>query len=255
MKIRALLAIVLICSITTSVHAVGFLQRKYEGWHWYEDKAKKRQKAQQEDVFVPQGATARERNKSITAQVNKLRHIMIDNPSEENVVNFVKIQTFALGRSVKLSQMYKQVMQTHPELNGTTKYPTSQVGAQIHMSEKRKEREKIIKHAAQKYGLFYFYKVGCSYCEQFIPNLKMFKNKYGFELIPITIDGKKHPAFPKSQRNVGLATKLNVKTLPALYLIGPSQDEIVPISFGFATLDMLEDATSFILKVKKEGKT
>jgi len=250
----AILLIILICSVHANSFAVGrFYERKAEGWFWYEDKVKNKDK-KQEGEFVPQGATSQERNQHLREELNRLREIAVDIPTYENVSRFARLQKYMLGKSYDFSQTYKEVMQTDPILNETTTIPISQVGGQIYRAEKQKEMEKQIKAATSKYGLFYFYKSDCPFCEKFIPIVKMFTNKYGFELVPVSLDGRKHPAFPNSQTNHLLGDRLNVQKWPALYLIEAKGEQIIPVVFGYTGMSHIEESMSFILNRLKEGR-
>ena len=85
----------------------------------------------------------------------------------ENIIKYLQIQKLILDSSFKFTNVYKKIMQTHPELNETTEYPISQIGSHIYHKNKRKNQEQIIHKASKTQGLFYFYKSGCPYCEQF----------------------------------------------------------------------------------------
>ena len=249
MKILAFLLVALICS--KPVYGFDFLKKKYEGWHWYEQRKKEEEKKTKKDMTVVE-KTPTEQIKETRALQEKFLHAAIINPTEENIIKYLQIQKVILDNSFKFTSGYKKVMQTHPELNETTTYPISQIGSQIYHKNKKKNQEQIIKKASKTHGLFYFYKSGCSYCERFIPIIKMFSKKYSFELVPIALDGNNHPDLPNSRANIGLGEKLQVKAVPAVYLVEAKGKEIIPVSFGFTGFDTLEDRVSFIVESQQK---
>lgn len=254
MKRQVLVLIVLICSVFVDVNAESFFSHKYEGWHWYEAKKRELQEKANEVSNVKSSSSPTEQIKEIREMQEKLLHKALVDPSEANIVEYLRIQKLILDSSYRFTQGYRRVMQTHPELNETTKYPITQIGSQIYQKQKKEKHKRILQQASKTHGLFYFYKTSCPHCEQFIPVIKMFAEKYRFEIIPVSIDGKKHELLPKTQNNQVLAAKLNVAAVPAVYLVEPKTNSIIPASFGYTALDGLEEKVSFIYQEMTRGR-
>ena len=256
MKKQALLAIVLICSICLKAGAVGnFLEGKYEGWYWYEDK-KKEQEKDKEDIFnIPEHLHPIERIKLKQQRYKELEAIALENPTQENVAKFAKLHRLMLNQAGDFGGMWARVMQIYPEISDIGKYPTTQVGNQIYKDQRRQQQNQLLKKAAKKYGLFYFYKGDCRLCNEFTPVLLFFKDKYGFKLIPISVDGKKHQELPNTKLNIDAARNLNLNSFPALYLIDTQTQEIFPASFGFTTLASLHTRIAKIVAANENRGT
>ena len=209
-------------------HAANFFNRKCEGWHWYERKRQEELKLTPEQEFTV-----------MKSQSDQALHSAILNPTTENVLNYLKLQEILLTKSYNFAHKYREVVQLNPEFNGTIHYPTSQIGTHIYHDIQRQDRDKALHEATRKYGLFYFYRSDCPYCQKFDSILKMFVEKYKFVIKPIVLDA-----------SLPIIGNLQVKAVPALFFVDPATNETQSISFGFVALDELIDRVYFILKSK-----
>lgn len=51
-------------------------------------------------------------------------------------------------------------------------------------------------------------------------------------VLAVSMDGGTLPEYPNARPDNGIATRLNARSVPALYLTNPSRREIRPIGFG-----------------------
>jgi conjugal transfer pilus assembly protein TraF len=63
--------------------------------------------------------------------------------------------------------------------------------------------------------------------------LKRFSERYGFSVIPISLDGQGSEIYPNPSRNHYLARKMNVSAVPAIYLVDPITNSVSAIGFGY----------------------
>ena len=86
---------------------------------------------------------------------------------------------------------------------------------------------------ARDHALFFFFRSDCPYCHQFGPYLSEFEAKFGLTVVPISVDGGPLlPAFPNPKIDNGIARALDVREVPALFLVEPHSGRIVPIGYG-----------------------
>src|SRR5215213_7607583 len=95
MKILAFLLVALICS--DSSYGGDFLKRKYEGWHWYEQRQDPEENKEQAMIF--KNLTPTEQINETRALQEKLLHAAIIEPTEENIVKYLHIQKLILDKS------------------------------------------------------------------------------------------------------------------------------------------------------------
>jgi conjugal transfer pilus assembly protein TraF len=73
------------------------------------------------------------------------------------------------------------------------------------------------------------------YRQKLSPILKATAEKYGFSLLPVTLDGLSLPEFPNPEINHGQAESLNVKVFPSVYLVSPKTRTLSPVTFGLVS--------------------
>jgi conjugal transfer pilus assembly protein TraF len=63
--------------------------------------------------------------------------------------------------------------------------------------------------------------------------LREFEAKFGLTVVPISVDGGPLlPVFPNPKIDNGIARALDVREVPALFLVEPRGGKIVPIGYG-----------------------
>ena len=95
---------------------------------------------------------------------------------------------------------------------------------------------------AAQAGLLFFFRSDCPYCEAQAPLLAMLAERYGFRVLPVSLDGAPLPggAFPAFSRDRGQAQALGVVSTPALFLARPP-DALLPLSQGLLSLAQLKE--------------
>lgn len=163
------------------------------------------------------------------------------NPTFSNVRAYMEIQKVLLDRASRFSQRWLEVLYRTPELDYSLRHPTSQVGRHLYLDEQRKDMEASIKALSKRYGLFFFFSKGCPYCKAFAPIVKRFSELHGWDVLAVSMDGRRLSEFPRSRPDNGAGRALGVKALPALVAVDPTSGEAVPLSYGLSTLDQIED--------------
>jgi conjugal transfer pilus assembly protein TraF len=227
----------------------AFFDRKAEGWHWYEDPKKKKDKKeeQKEPKSMPQENDPKALLAEFKQEISRVKAKDLMDPTYENVHDYMVIQKEMMGKASLFATKWKEVLYTTPELDYTVKHPTSQVGRHIYLDLEKQQMDKAIQELSKTHGLFFFYSGSCTYCHKFAPIVKAFAQKYGWEVLPISIDGAGLPEFPNFKTDNGTAETLGVKVLPSLLAVEPSTGQIIPLSYGFSTHDQIEDRIRVLL--------
>lgn len=214
-----------------------------EGWYWYrEAKVGKNKNINQNPV-----QTMEYLKKQVTYNLDKA----ILNPTPENLRNYMEIQNFITNKSSEFSNTWQKVLLENPNLDYSLTHPTTSLGRQVYLNQYSQKIENSIHDFAAKYGLFFFYKADCPYCEMMAPILKNFTTHYKISLIPVSNNANFLTEFPESKINSGQIENLNINIFPALFAIEPKNKKIIPISYGFMTEDLLCER---ILKIMSDFK-
>jgi conjugal transfer pilus assembly protein TraF len=175
-----------------------------------------------------------------TQVVAKLRAIYdealnasIISPTEKNILKERMLSTLYMDLAQRYQETSQMVVAKNPQINYMLRYPTDDAARKHHDIMFDKEVALRVAGIAKTHGLFFFYSSSCPHCRLFAPTLLHFAKKYGFEVIPISVDGNILPEFPNSRINDGQAQFLGVQTLPAVFAIDPSNvNNSLFVSYG-----------------------
>jgi conjugal transfer pilus assembly protein TraF len=114
-KTYATLLVSLFClacmSIEASADSFSFLDDKARGWHWYEMNEEIEEKRNPEPKQVKiKGSTPTERIENLREQVQERLNAAIDEPTEENIKNYLVVQNLLMAKSEKFSSQWQRVI-------------------------------------------------------------------------------------------------------------------------------------------------
>jgi len=249
----------------------SFYDRKAEGWHWYDTLRVESLRDSDPLSELPQAELSKTETRNqkdkkekrpqndpiaqletFKQKVEHLKAIAILNPTFGNVKAYMEIQKELMERSTQFANKWLEVVYQTPTLDYTLHHPTSQTGRHVYLDQQRERMETQIRSLSKTHGLFFFYSSQCAYCKQFSPIVKSFSSKYGWEVLPISLDGTFLPEFPSSRRDNGTAKALGVQSLPTLLAIEPKSGKVIPLSYGMSTHDQIEDRIRVLLMKRSD---
>lgn len=242
MLVRDMLSILLTLTFLFTnlfINATHWLDRKAEGWAWYEDKKIVEPEEKGEALATPK--TAKEHLKKIKEELEEKLAISVINPTQENVKAYMELQQKWINQSAHFSQAWTQVLLGNPNLDSTIENPVSQYGIQIKKRMEQEKRKKLIESIAKKTGLFFFYEGGNPMSQAMSQVVSRFEKEYNWSTISISVDTIILPDRPQSRLDNGIATKMGVTLYPSLYLVSPVDATITPIAYGFLPMDQVEN--------------
>jgi conjugal transfer pilus assembly protein TraF len=227
----------------------AFFDRKAEGWHWYEDpkKNKDKKKTPQDVISQPEPKDHKLLLEDFKQEISRVKAKALMEPTYENIKAYMMIQKEMMDKASRFAGKWKEVLYTTPELDYTVKHPTSQAARHVYLDLEKQQMDKAIQALSKTHGLFFLYSGACAYCHKFAPIVKAFADKYGWEVLAISIDGAGLPEFPNFKPDNGTAQALGVQVMPSLLAIEPSTGQVIPLSYGFSTHDQIEDRIRVLL--------
>jgi conjugal transfer pilus assembly protein TraF len=229
---------------SSSTLANDYFSDHERGWHWYQAPGPEDEKINSKDEF-----SQLEKLKKYQQELEEAKAEAVLNPTPENVKNYQILQYEMLEKSHKFADVWMQNVYKNPEINYALKSPTSQSAIHIHMQEKKKSREERILALSKSYGLFYFFKNNCHYCEAFAPIVKKFSEKYQWEVLAISEFGETSPHFSRNVKDNGLAETWGVSVYPSLFAVNPQTGDVIPIANGMISIEVMEER---IITIRKE---
>jgi conjugal transfer pilus assembly protein TraF len=235
-------------------NAAGFYLREQEGWFWYEREPESPPAPEPppppEPATPPQpplAETASEGPKPLSAEwlrehIGDYRDAAIDAPTPENVALYLYLQRVALDKSSRFAAATQRAVQRDPFLDENTQRPTATFAANLVNRQTGDQRDQVLQRIAQSAGVLFFFRSDCPYCEAQAPLLRLLESRFGFAVLPVSLDGAPLPGgeFPESRQDRGQAEALGVVSTPALFLVRPP-DAVVPLSQGLLSFAQLEE--------------
>ena len=140
-----------------------------------------------------------------------------------------------------------------PELDATVKHPVTQFGIHLKKEDDQLKLEARVKALSQHYGLFFIYQGNCKFCQGMAGVVKQLSDKYGWKVLGISQDGLMLQEFPDSKRDNGISQAWSIKGVPAVFVVNPETEQIIPIGHGLISLDQLEH--NLILQLFQKGQS
>lgn len=239
--------VLLMIFFSFSSHA-AYIEDHNQGWHWYNDPIDHKLKRKNSPKQTPSEQIA-----SLQIEAKEKLNLALLDPTEENIKAYILLQNRLVEQSAHFSYQWQRVVWQHPELNSSLRYPTSDSAKHAYYEHRQEQTKVSLQHYAKRYGLFFYFTSRCPYCLKMAPTVKEFSQQYGFDVLPITLDGQGVPSFPQPKMDNGSSQHLDVKAVPALFLIDKKTKQITPIGFGAMDFNELEQRIVLLLGDNHEG--
>ena len=244
-----------------------FFEDHARGWHWYE--ALPIPKQEKPVSEIPVSEIQKPKSEKVQSAVQDPSEILekdkekikqqlaaaLLEPTPQNLYAYMALQKQTMERAHHFAQVWQEVVLRYPELDDTLKFPTTQTGRHIFYAEEKQQLFQRIQSLKDTHGLYFFFRKNCPYCKAFAPIVKTFAEKYGWQVLSISLDGHLDGEFSQEFKDVvkdnGMAQKLGVTRVPVLFVANPSQSTVLPIAHGLISEAEIEQR---ILLLTKGGK-
>ncbi len=228
-----------------------FYHKKAEGWFWYEELKKElenRDTKDETDFLAGQKPlTPTEQIVEQRKTIEQKLHQAILSPSIENIKAYLTLQRALMNQSQRFAENWQKTLLYYPHLDETRIHPVNQKARHLYLASEDARKTEKLKQLSKDYGLFFFFKGSCIYCQTFSETLKHFSEKYAFSLLPISLDGQPLDAFPEFKSDNGLAEQFNIAIVPSLIALHAKTKEVIPLSFKMISFSELEEAVDRML--------
>jgi conjugal transfer pilus assembly protein TraF len=221
------------------------------GWHWYERGVQ----SENEKEKSSSKSSPLERLKKYQEKLEIAKAEAVLDPTPENVEAYQRLQYEMLKKSHRFANVWMQNVHRNPEINYSLKSPTSQNARHIYLIEEQRKKEEKISSLSKSYGLFFFFKNDCRYCEAFAPIVKRFSEKYHWEVLAISEFGETNPHFSRNVKDNGLAETWNVSVYPSLFAVNPKTGDVIPIANGMISIEEMEERIVSIIRENEGSET
>lgn len=164
---------------------------------------------------------------------------------------FLALQDFWLREATIHGQLNQKALLYYPQYDFSVTHPTSAIGTRLNEELEYQKTIATVKKVARTQGLLFFYRGANPYDQKEIPIVQDFSKRYGFSLIPVSVDGHHADELPSSRVDHGQADALGVHYFPALILVNPKSGETTPLSYGLTTQDVIKQRLVAMTKALK----
>ncbi|RZI47517.1 conjugal transfer protein TraF [Rickettsiales endosymbiont of Peranema trichophorum] len=242
--LRFALFIIILSTPIQARSDTSFYKDKKRGWHWYESKPKD----------MPKESTQSSVELTPTDVINTIRkdaenklHRAIVEPTEKNIIDYIKAQEKIGNRSVKFSKAWQRVIYKHPELDRTLRHPTSSNALHISRQEESARKRRKIRTLSHEYGLMYFFRGDCQYCKGFAKVVRDFATFYDWKVMGIQMGEVGLAEFRDAKLDNGISRNLGITVVPALIAVHPRTGSMIPLAFGYVSEDEIEDRVDALI--------
>lgn len=229
------IALFALCALVAipNAHAVDeFYKDRARGWFWREEPPappKKPDPKPPVQVAATPAQPAEPETFSVEwfrKNLDGIRHRAIDDPTKENVQALLSAERVMRDKATRYAMVTQQVLRESPWLDENVRRPTSAQGEAVAESLANASIDQNAPILAQQSAIWFFYRSDCPYCKEQIGPLQYLRDRYGFRIIPIAIDGAPLPGspFPNWKTDSGQAAALNVSVTPSLFIVRPPND-------------------------------
>lgn len=244
-----LFVVILSAGIFSCSLEASWLDRKAEGWAWYEDKEKPAIETEKQEMQKTSQEQLAEAKKLLE---EKLADAMID-PTNENLMSYMLEQKKWLQQSAKFAHVWEKVLLQNPELDPTIAHPVTHYGIQLKKEIDNENNRQFITKLSEENGLFFFYEGNSKMSQALAMVIKKFSEKYNWSVIAISVDGNTLNEFKNSKVDNGVSKKFGVSVFPALFVVDPKEQTATPVAYGFASLDQIENKILLQFKLTDEA--
>jgi conjugal transfer pilus assembly protein TraF len=210
------------------------------GWHFYDEPLNESPVKQSREganfhnrKTEPAVRPELERFRQLQREVEEVRAIAIIRPTEENVRRYMELESRVVRNASRFADLAQRIAWANPDLDPSTQgRPVNASALEAYEQDQAKQRTKTLAAIGQEHVLIFLFRGDCGYCHKMAPILREFGQRYGIQLVAVSVDGGSMPAFPQARQDNGIVRALNVAQVPAVFIARPLTGRIVPVGFG-----------------------
>lgn len=180
-------------------------------------------------------------------EAQKRLNAAVMDPTEENLKQYLAINTLMLEKSTVFAQRWKETLWANPNFDHTVIHPNANFAQVVLKDESKQEKESVLAQLAKNSGLVILVQNGCSFCGLMAPVIQKLQLETGIEALAISIKGSIPQEWPDAKPDNGIVKRLmtlsgSVPTVtPAFFLVDRKGEQAQLIASGALSLEDLKD--------------
>jgi conjugal transfer pilus assembly protein TraF len=180
-------------------------------------------------------------------ELKRREDIAVMQPTAANIKSYLELNTFMQSKSSDFADSWRRVVWQNPAFDYSLVRPTNNAANRTFLEAKEKQRDTYMANLAKEHGLLFFFRSDCPYCQAMEPVLRMLQEKFGIDVLAVSVDGRGLPNGGKWKPNTGQFEALlkqhglDQARVPALFVASKITGETAPIGLGqMAYTDIIE---------------
>lgn len=175
---------------------------------------------------------------ALRAEIKRREDLAIMSPTPENMRDYLEINAYMQDKASVFTDQWRRVVWQTPDLDYSTRNPSNNTAIRLKAEDREKGVDQAMLRLAREHGLLFFFRSDCPYCHAMAPNLKLMQERYGFEVLYVSMDGRPLPGLSSWIVNRGQYEKLMLRhqqtdaRVPALFIASKRTGETAPLGVG-----------------------
>ncbi len=186
-------------------------------------------------------------------ELKRREDIAVMYPTDANLKDYLELWQVVQDKGSAFADNWRRVVWQNPNLDYTLKRPANNSAIKVYEEQREKEQDEHLQNLASEHGLIFFFRSDCPYCHAMAPTLKMMSERYGIEVLAVSIDGRGLKEFPTFRDGRGQAEAWGVEKVPALFIGSKKTGDKAPVGFGVMAFSEIVNRI-FVLTGTKPGQ-
>ncbi len=123
-------------------------------------------------------------------ELKRREDLAIMDPSKEKLTDYLQLWQIVQDKGSTFADSWRRVVWQTPELDYALKRPSNNLAIRTFNNTADALQEAQLRALATDHGLIFFFRSDCPYCHAMAPTLKMLSDKYGIEVLAVSVDGR-----------------------------------------------------------------
>lgn len=186
-------------------------------------------------------------------ELKRREDLAVMSPTDANIRDYLELWQVVQDKGAVFADNWRRVVWQNPDLDYTLKRPANNSAIKLYDEQRIADEAQQLRTLAQEHGLIFFFSSTCPYCQAMAPTLKMLSERYGIEVLGVSVNGGALPEFPAPADGRAQAEQWGVTRVPALFIGSKETGDHAPIGFGMMALSEIVNRI-FVLTGTKPGE-
>ncbi|WP_459203447.1 conjugal transfer protein TraF (plasmid) [Ralstonia pseudosolanacearum] len=185
-------------------------------------------------------------------ELKRREDVAVMNPSDQNLKDYLELWQATQEKGAVFADNWRRVVWQNPSLDYALKRPANNAAIKVYDETRVQNEEQQLRVLGKDHGLIFFFRSDCPYCHAMAPTLKTLADKYGIDVLGVSVDGMGLPEFPNPRDGRAEAAAWGVERVPAVFIGSKQTGDRAPIGFGMMALSEILNRI-FVLTGTKPG--